>query len=106
MPRNNPGMKIHTLGRPVAWTLVAVLVCPLAGIAGTHPVIVKNTPANHIAEEVLHNLLPTPDSQSIGGEPSGLRLVSLGGGPINLRLSREREYEADHVGLLLMAQAG
>jgi len=189
MPMNNPGMKIHTLGRPVAWTLVAVLFCPLAGIAGTHPVIVKNTPANHIAEEVLHNLLATPmgravppcswqvvlvedrhvnafgtpnaqvtvttgmawilgndpgawaavlgheighfvihrslsaylpgfqaevkkaylqtpDSQSIGGEPSGLRLVSLGGGPINLRLSREREYEADHVGLLLMAQAG
>ena len=38
--------------------------------------------------------------------PSALLLVPMGGGLSNRKLLREREYEADRVGLLMMAQAG
>jgi len=46
----------------------------------------------------------TGDGKSV--LPSALLLVPMGGGLSNRKLLREREYEADRVGLLLMAQAG
>ena len=41
-----------------------------------------------------------------GVMPSALLLAPMGGGLSNRKLLREREYEADRVGLLMMAQAG
>lgn len=47
-----------------------------------------------------------PSGGGKGAAPAALLLVPMGGGPSHRRRLREREYEADRVGLLLMAQAG
>lgn len=45
-------------------------------------------------------------AQADNGPARALHLVPLGGGLANLKLAREREYEADRVGLMMMAEAG